>query len=238
MARATKRSGGAPSIRVLLADDHAVLRAGLKLLINAEADLEVVGEAADADEAVRVARETKPDVAVIDLSMPGGGLKVVEALPRHCPETRVLVLTMHDHPAYLRSALAAGAAGYVVKKVADTELLSSVRAVHHGATIAFLSSPGSARQAVGTGGASAASVDGRAALSQREQQVLILLARGYTNRQIAERLKRSVKSIETYRSRLSRKLGLKSRAEIVRYALAVGLLDPASAWGDEADQPE
>jgi DNA-binding NarL/FixJ family response regulator len=225
-------------IRVLLADDHAVLRAGLKLLINAQPDLEVVGEAADSDEAVRLARETKPDVAVIDLSMPGGGLKAVEALPRHCPETRVLVLTMHDDPAYLRSALAAGAAGYVVKKMADTELLSSVRAVHHGATIAFLSSPGGARRALGAGGASPENGVGRAALSRREQEVLILLARGYTNRQIAERIERSVKSIETYRSRLSQKLGLKSRAEIVRYALAAGLLDSASAWGDEANQPE
>lgn len=225
-------------IRVLLADDHAVLRAGLKLLVNAETDMEVVGEAADADEAIRLARETRPDVAVLDLSMPGGGLKAVEALPRQCPETRVLVLTMHDDPAYLRSALAAGAAGYVVKQVADRELLSSVRAVHHGATIAFLSSARGARGEMGAGSASAESGAGRATLSNREREVLVLLARGYTNRQIAERIQRSVKSIETYRSRLSQKLGLKGRADIVRYAFAAGLLDSASASAEDAQRPD
>lgn len=216
-------------IRVLLADDHAVLRAGLKLLVNGEPDMEVVGEAGDADEALRVARETKPDVAVLDLSMPGGGLRAVEALPRQCPETRILVLTMHDDPAYLRSALAAGAAGYVVKKVADTELLSSVRAVHHGASIAFLSDPRAARRGMQASGVPPRDRARGATLSNREREVLVLLARGYTNRQISERLKVGVKSIETYRGRLSRKLGLKHRADIVRYALAAGLLDAASA---------
>ena len=234
MGRSPSKGTGTGKIRVLLADDHAVLRAGLKLLVNAEPDMEVVGEAADADEAIRLARETQPDVAVLDLTMPGGGLKAVEALPKHCPQTRVLVLTMHDDLPHLRSALGAGAAGYVVKTMADTELLSSVRAVHHGATIAFVSSPSGARRAVGAGAAPAESGAGRATLSHREQEVLILLARGYTNRQIAERVQRSVKSIETYRGRLSHKLGLKSRADIVRYAFATGLLDSASASEEDA----
>lgn len=221
-------------IRVLLADDHAVLRAGLKLLVNAEPDMEVVAEAADADETLRMARESNPDVAVIDLSMPGGGLRAVEALPSQCPATRVLVLTMHDDPAYLRSALAAGAAGYVVKKVADKELLSSVRAVHHGATIAFLSNPIGARRGVGAAGGPEAGRTHSATLSPREREVLVLLARGYTNRQISSQLGVGVKSVETYRSRLLRKLGLKHRADVVRYALATGLLDPTSAV-DAAD---
>lgn len=234
--RASHRAGVA-KIRVLLADDHGVLRAGLRLLVNAEPDMEVTGEAGSAEETVRVAKEARPDVTVLDLSMPGGGLKALEALRRQCPDTRVLVLTMHDDPAYLRSALAAGAVGYVVKKVADRELLSSIRAVYHGATIAFLSAP--------AGGSHAARVSealpdaaARPTLSNREQEVLVLLARGYTNRQIAERLQRSVKSIETHRSRLSQKLGLKTRAEIVRYAFTTGLLDSASASQEEAARPD
>jgi DNA-binding NarL/FixJ family response regulator len=219
-------------IRVLLADDHAVLRAGLKLLVNAEPDMEVVAEAGDAGEALRLALETGPDVAVLDLSMPGGGLKAVEALAGQCPKTRVLVLTMHDDPAYLRSAMAAGAAGYVVKKVADRELLSSVRAVYHGATIAFLSNRTGALGATGLGEPFPNRGLGRATLSNREQEVLVLLARGYTNRQIAQRLRLSVKSVETYRSRLLQKLGLKNRADIVSYALGTGVLSPESAAGE------
>jgi DNA-binding NarL/FixJ family response regulator len=164
--------------------------------------------------------------------MPGGGLKALEVVRRECPDTRVLVLTMHDDPAYLRSALAAGAAGYVVKRVADRELLSSVRAVYRGATIAFLG--GSARDVHAVRVAEALPGAGakRPALSHREQEVLALLARGYTNRQIAERFQRSVKSIETYRSRLSRKLSLKNRADIVRYAIAAGLLDSVASDED------
>ncbi len=211
-------------IRVLLADDHAVLRAGLMLLVNGEPDMEVVGQAADADGAVQLAKDTQPDVAVIDLSMPGGGLTALEALAAHCPNTRVLVLTMHDDPAYLRSALAAGAAGYVVKKVADTELLSSVRAVHHGATIAYLSAGHRAQQAAGISESGPGRRPGRGGLSDREREVLGRLALGHTNREIAVQLGLSVKSVETYRGRLTKKLGLRNRAEIVSYALAMGLL--------------
>ena len=121
------------TIRVLIADDHAILRSGLKMLINAQVDMEVVSEAPDGDRAVQAARETQPHVALIDLTMPGsGGMGALEEIARCCPDTRVLILSMHDEPAYLRSVLAAGASGYVLKRAVDTELLAAIRAVHRG----------------------------------------------------------------------------------------------------------
>src|SRR5687768_15432134 len=124
---------GMKNIRVLIADDHAILRAGLKLLINAQADMEVVSEAPDGDQAVRAARETSPHVALMDLTMPGSsGMGALEEIARCCPDTRVLVLSMHDDAAYLRAVLAAGASGYVLKRAVDTELLAAIRAVHRG----------------------------------------------------------------------------------------------------------
>jgi DNA-binding NarL/FixJ family response regulator len=203
--------------RVFIADDHAVLRAGLRMLINAQADLEVVGEAADAAEAVRQAALLTPDVLTLDLTMPGGGsLKAIERLHRECPRVRVLVLTMHDDAAYLRAALAAGAAGYVLKKAADTDLLTAVRAVARGRTFVDLdmaedAPPPTGRVAAGD-------------LSPREREVLGLLARGHTNQEIADRLYLSVKTVETYRARIADKAGLKTRADIVRYAMETGLL--------------
>lgn len=211
------------SIRVLIADDHAVLRAGLRVLIDAQPDMEVVGEAADSDEAVRKVVEARPDVALMDITMPGSsGIKAIGRITDACPQTRVLVLTMHDVPAYLRSAVAAGAAGYVVKRAADSELLSAIRGVHRGRTVL---DPALAATVVqrAIGKRSAA---GRPAslLSPREREVLDLVAQGYTNQQIADRLGLSVKTVETYRSRLVEKLGLRSRADLVRYALDSGLV--------------
>src|SRR5271168_3272281 len=122
-------------IRVMVADDHAILRSGLKLLINAQADMEVVSEAPDGEQAIRAARETSPDVALMDLTMPRtGGMRALQEIVRDCPKTRVLVLTMHDDPAYLRSVLSAGASGYVLKRSVDAELLTAIRAVHQGGT--------------------------------------------------------------------------------------------------------
>jgi two-component system, NarL family, response regulator NreC len=212
-------------IRVLIADDHAVLRAGLRVLIGAQPDMEVVAEAADGDEALRKTEETRPDVALVDITMPGrGGIRAIERIRQGCPATRVLVLTMHDVPAYLRSALAAGATGYVVKRAADSELLSAIRGVHRGRTVL---DPALAvmvvQGAIGKKVSSGQPVGSASLLSPREREVLDLVAQGYTNQQIADRLGLSIKTVETYRSRLVEKLGLRSRADLVRYAVDSGL---------------
>ncbi len=206
-------------IRVLVVDDHAVLRSGLRMLINAQADMEVVGEAPATVEALETTRQLQPDIVTLDLSLPGGGgLKFLEQARAEGLKARTVVLTMHDDPAYFRSAISAGALGYVVKTAADNELLTAIRAVHDGRL--FVSMPGGKPDELlhtqsGTAGS---------ALSDREQQVLIFLAEGHTNKEIGERLDLSVKTIETYRSRIASKLQLRSRAEIVRYALDMGLL--------------
>ena len=211
----------AAAIRVLLVDDHAVLRAGLKVLIDAQPDMRVVADAGDGAAAVVAARQAQPDVAVVDLTLPGmHGLQVIEALRGTLPRTRILVLTMHDDPEYIRPALAAGASAYLVKHVADTELISSIRAVHDGGTVVYLKSGRPAllpdERPVGGRGA--------APLSARERDVLRLIASGHTQQEIARRLHIRPKTVETYRSRLGQKLGFNTRAELVRYALDTGLL--------------
>jgi DNA-binding NarL/FixJ family response regulator len=173
---------------------------------------------------VRKATALRPDIALVDISMPGGGgIKAIERIRHAVPATRVLVLTMHDVPAYLRASLAAGASGYVVKRSADSDLLAAIRDVHRGRTV--LDPSLSARVAHGSlrrrGAATTAT--STALLSQREREVLELVAQGFTNQQIADHLGLSVKTVETYRARLVEKLGLQSRAELVRYALDSGL---------------
>ncbi len=217
-------------IRVMIADDHAILRAGLRMLISAQADMEVVSEAADGEKAVCTARDTKPDVALLDLTMPRvGGMKAIEAMARECPEVRVLVLTMHDDPAYLRSALAAGACGYLLKRAVDAELIAAIRAVHRGGVFV---DPRLAnvlvQDVVAKGSAKAGAKQPVNILSQRELQVLRLVARGYTSAEIAKQVFIGVKTIETYRARFAEKLGLRTRSEIVRFAVQMGLLTPDS----------
>ena len=217
-----------PGIRVLIADDHAVLRAGLKLLIGNQSDMEVVGEAANSAETVRRAEATAPHVVLLDLTMPGGRFtQTIERLVQVVPDSRVLVLTMHDDPAYLRAALQAGAAGYVVKKAADVELLTAIRAVHNGRTFVDLTRPDEV--APDHGGRSlprnSPAAGAPRPLSERESAVLRLLAQGHTNQEAADHLAVSVKTIETHRKRLSDKLGLKSRAQLFRFAVEVGLLE-------------
>jgi len=203
-------------IRVMLADDHAILRAGLRMLLDAQPDMAVVAEAADGEEAIRRAGGSRPDVAVVDLTMPGlSGVETLEGLRREAPATRLLVLTMHDDPGYARLALAAGASGHVIKDAESAELLAAIRAVHRGRTFVQV-------------GAEPVVADlprpPVPALSPRERQVLELLAHGHTNREVADRLSLSVKTVETHRARLSDKLGLHSRADLVRLAIELGLL--------------
>jgi DNA-binding NarL/FixJ family response regulator len=210
--------------RVVLADDHALLRSGLRLLINQQRDMVVVGEAGDGHEAIRQVSAHAAHVLCLDLSMPGGGgVKVIERLHLEAPATRVLVLTMHDEPAYLRTVLAAGGHGYLVKTAADTELVNAIRAVRAGR---LFIDPSLADDAP-------AAAPEHADLSTREHQVLVLLAQGHTNQEVADRLFLSTKTVETYRTRVARKLGLRTRAELVRYAIELGLItqDPPSGHG-------
>lgn len=226
------------SIRVLIVDDHAVLRAGVRMLIDAEPDMTVVGEAGDGHDLLRLAGELGPDVILLDLSMPIlGGLGVIEGLHQVSPQARILVLTMHDDPAYFRLALAAGAHGYVLKRAASTELLSGIRAVARGRTFVDLATTTTAmRDVVAELRAGADAGEGtqpRQLLSPREQAVLRSLAQGYTNQETAARLHVSVKTVETYRARLYRKLGVRTRAELVRYAVSMGLLTAEQVARDQ-----
>ena len=215
-------------IRVMIVDDHAILRAGLKMLINAQADMEVVSEAPDGEKAIQEVKEKRPDVALLDLTMPRvGGMKALQEIARNCHETRVLVLTMHDDPAYLRSALAAGGSGYLLKRAVDEELLAAIRAVHHGGIFvdprlaSVLVGDVLAKKGTKTGPTQPINI-----LSDRELQVLKLVARGYSSAQIAKQIAVSVKSVETYRSRFAEKLGLRTRSDVIRFAVQMGLVTP------------
>ena len=216
-------------IRVLIADDHTVLRAGLRMLIAAQPDMEVVAEAASGPEAVSLARDLKPDVVTLDLTMPGGsGPDITRYLRTECPTAKILVLTMHDDAAYCRAALEAGALGYLVKTAADTELIVGIREVAAGHKFVHCDTMShaaelqtAASESADAGTQTSPSLD---VLSFREREVLGLLVRGFTNQEVADRLFVSVKTAETYRSRISEKLGLKSRAELVQFALNHGLL--------------
>ena len=215
-----------PPIRLLIADDHAVLRAGLRMLLEVQRDMAVAGEAGDGLEVVRKARELQPDVVLLDLTMPGPPSgEVIRQVLRASPKTRVLVLTMHDDAAYLASALTAGATGYVVKKVADSELLTAIRSVHAGRTFVDLTQSLDTPSRAGPGGAPAKGARPKD-LSRRECEVLRLLAQGHSNQQIATQIKVSVKTVETHRTRLSEKLGLKGRAQLYRFAVESGILNP------------
>lgn len=202
-------------IRILLADDHAVLLAGLRMLIDAESDMTVVAEATDADDVVERARRADPDVAVVDLTTPHtSGFHAIQRLRRARPRIRILVLTMHDDVAYGRLVLEAGADGYVTKRAPARELLTGVRTVFKGRRFV----DGNASEFKETRGR------GVRVLSAREREVFELLANGHSNREIADRLRVGVKTVETHRARLRAKLGVKTRAELVRYATAHGML--------------
>ncbi len=212
-------------IRVLLADDHAVLRAGLRALLSAEPDIEVIGEAADGQEAVALAERLKPDVVVMDITMPRlDGLRATRQITTHHPEIHVLVLTMHAEEQYLLQVLEAGGSGYVVKNSADRDLLEAIRVVYRGEAFLYPSATRMLLEAYRRGERPS---DGREhVLTEREEEVLRLTAEGYSNTEIAQRIYLSPKTVDTYRQRIMEKLGLHHRAELVRYALEHGLLRP------------
>ena len=214
--------------RVLLGDDHAILRAGLRILINAQSDMEVVAEADDGQQVLFAAKTTSPDVVVLDIALPDvRGLKVIEQLREVCPRVHVLIFTALANPSHIRTALSAGASGYVVKAATETELLTAIRAVHVGRTfVAAQLSSCQLNAILGNRRRRDPGLDkGSSALSGRELEVLKLLAVGHTNQEIGDRLHLSVKTIETYRLRISEKLGLRGRANLTRYAADIGLIE-------------
>jgi DNA-binding NarL/FixJ family response regulator len=209
-------------IRVLIADDHGIVRSGLRMLLDRQADIEVVGEAEDGLGALSLAQDQRPDVAVLDVSMPRmTGLQAAAEVRSHCPDTRVLLLSMHDDERYFFEGLEAGAAGYVLKRAADTDLIDAVRTVAEGRT--FLS--GSAQQTL-----MREWLDGgrepEDPLTPRELEVVKLIAEAYTNRQIADTLGLAEKTVESHRANVLSKLGMRDRVELVRYAIRRGLVEP------------
>ena len=195
--------------------------------------MELIAEAIDGQDAVNKAEQNKPDVLLMDITMPGmNGIEALKHVRKVSPGSRVLIQTMHDDHAYLRSVLAAGGSGYLVKRAADTELLAAIRTVHQGRSYIDVGLENNQLQAVLDNDEQEASdAGGRSldTLSERERQVLELVALGYTHKEVGEELSVSVKTVETYRSRLSEKLGLRSRAELVKFALDRGLLDTSRA---------
>jgi DNA-binding NarL/FixJ family response regulator len=209
-------------IRVLVVDDHAVVRTGLRRILDAEKDIETVGEAPNAERALYEALELKPDVVLLDVVMPGkSGIEAMPSLLKAVPDLKVLVLSMQDDPRYVREAFEAGASGYVLKEAADTEVVGAVRAVAGGERYVH--------PALGARLIAAESEERKRAasdpLSEREREVLRLLALGHTNQEIAAQLYISVRTAETHRAHIMRKLGLASRAELVRYALDNGMIE-------------
>jgi len=209
-------------LRVFLADDHVILRDGLKLLVNAQPDMEVVGEAGDGSTACRAVKELQPDIVVMDVSMPEmNGAQATERLKVTCPNIKVIALTAHCDEAHVRRLLASGARGYVLKSAISEELTNAIRAVAAGG---MYLDPAIAGTVVGGYVNLSFSPKGVEDLSTREHEILLEVARGYTNKEISERLHLSVKTIEGHKAHAMEKLGFRSRAEIVRYALQQGWL--------------
>lgn len=207
---------------ILLADDHAVLRAGLRLLLESHSDLKVVGEAGDGGTTLSLAAQLQPDLILLDVNMPAlNGLEALPLLRKAAPRAKVLILTMHDDEGYLKQALRAGASGYALKKAADNELIAAVRAVLRGEVYVH---PALTQALLTDYLPAPAAADPWDTLSDREQEVLRLVARGHTAAEIAAQLNLSAKTVETYRARGMEKLGLRSRAALVQLALQKGVM--------------
>jgi RNA polymerase sigma factor (sigma-70 family) len=215
-----------PKIRVLLADDHTILREGIRMLLNAQEDIQVVAEAVDGREAVEKVREHKPDVILIDIAMPNlNGLEATRQIRRDNPNARVLVLTMYESDEYVTQMLEAGAAGYVLKKVAGSELVYAIRSVYGGEAFLY---PSITKRLVEDylrrveSGQERATFDG---LTEREREVLQLVAEGHTNKEIAERLNLSVRTVQNHRAHIMEKLGMHDRGELIKYAIQKGIIE-------------
>lgn len=212
-------------IKVLIADDHSIVRAGLRRLVEESGEMEVVAEAADGNEAIRLIREILPDVAVVDITMPGGidGLEVISQVKSLAPDLPVLILTMHEEGQYVVRAIEAGAMGYITKQSAPEQLVDAIRKVHNGGRFLTDEAAEALALRIAKGSEGQSSLD---ALSMRELQVLRRLAMGHTNREIANAYHISIKTVDTYRARLLKKLGLRNNAELSRYAIQNNLIEP------------
>jgi two-component system response regulator NreC len=209
-------------IRVLLVDDHVVVRSGLRLLVEREGDIACAGEVSSAEQAVREARRLQPDVVVLDVTMPGqSGIDALPAIKEAAPEAAVLMLSMQDDPSYVREAFGAGAMGYILKEAADVEVVAAIREVAGGGRYVH---PALGARLAAAEAEARARIDADP-LSDREREVLRLLALGHTNQEIAKLLFISVRTAETHRAHIMQKLRLTTRAELVRHALANGLLE-------------
>ena len=211
-------------MRVLIADDHGIVRSGLRLLLERQPDIEVIGEAADGAEARELAIRERPDLAILDVRMPKlTGLQVTRELKKQAPEVSVLILSMHDDERYLFEALKAGASGYVLKTQADTDLVEAIRAVERGEP--FLT-PAAQQALIKDVLERGRETESEEELTPREEEIVKLVAEAHTTRQIAEILHLSEKTVENHRGNAMRKLGMRDRVELVRYAIRRGLIEP------------
>ena len=216
-------------IRVLIADDHAIIRSGLRLLLESRSDIQVVGDVGTGEETIDQAASLQPDILLLDIAMPGlNGLEAARQIRERAPQVRIIVLTMYDDEAYLRQFLELGVAGYVLKRAADTELIDAIRAVQRGESFVYPSLMGGLIESYLQRPASDSAPKPGEELSARETEVLRLVALGYTSQQVADELYISVNTVETHRAHIMEKLGLRGRAQLVRYAIAKGLLDGSS----------
>jgi len=215
------------NIRVLLAEDHTIVREGLRLLLSSQPDITVVAEVNNGHQAVAAVREKHPDIVIMDISMPDmGGLEATRIIHREHPDVRVLILTMHESDEYFFQALDAGAAGYLVKKAATDDLVSGVRAVARGESVLYPSVAKKLIQDYLSHARESHKEEGYESLSDREREVFFLLAKGLTNQQVAGHLVISPSTVQTHRGHIMEKLGLQSRADLIRYAFRHGLIEP------------